>query len=318
MSDIFIPESKPEDALVSPLHSVTYATSDPDLLERIFTEGYGLTQSGWTDCSDADAEYLGFGNTGPVKANCFTRTGAGANVQIRVLAVSDKLPQIRPAISGLYPGCATISFPIDDLREHEKRMAGIGVESTIGVKEMEFTSPQGETYVSAEIVYKAAEHCFVMGVRRPDGFVPVGPMNDAEGIGGCAYSARCLTNCDASIAFVRDVLGYEIRRDIVLEVGERSALLMPQGTKERFVQAFAPGAGSGYLILMDHGPATKPSPVEQFGPPARGLVMYSFSTHDLDEVMARAKAANVTVSQPAETRSSPGLPERAHSHSARS
>ena len=201
---------------------------------------------------------------------------------------------MREAYHGLYVGGATVSFPIADLRAHEQRMSALGVESTMGVKELEFTSPEGETYVSAEIVYKAPDNVFVMGVTRPDVFIPVGPMDASTGIGGPAYSARCVARTDATIAFFSDVLGYEVRRDMVIVVDGSSAINLPEGTEERFVQAFAPGASTGYAIFMDHGAATM-SAVDQYGPPNRGIVMWSFATDDLDEVLRRATDTGAVV-----------------------
>ncbi|MFN2099799.1 VOC family protein [Altererythrobacter sp. MF3-039] len=308
MQDIFVPESKPEDALVHQLHTVTIITHDRERFEAIFTEGYGLTSSGWVTPDDETRSYLGFSAEHDIATCGFTKTGEGANLQVRVIHVAQETPQVRPEWMGLYEGGATLSFPMVDLRTHEKRMNAIGVESTIGVKEMDFTSPAGETYTSAEIVYKAPEHIFVMGVTRPEIFVPTGPIDPETGLGGPSYSARCITKADAVNDFLANVLGYEIRRDTYFEVGERSALHMPEGTKERFIQAFAPGASTGYLVLMDHEEATRPSPAPGRGAPNRGIAMWSFETGDIDEVRRRAGSAGITIVQDVAERSSPLMP----------
>ncbi|MEO9468002.1 VOC family protein [Parasphingorhabdus sp.] len=307
-ADIFVPESSPEDAIVGPLHTVTYVTCDKDRVEEIFRKGYGLDSSGWTEPSSAAVgAYLGFDEDTTWQSCVFFKSGEGANVQIRVIALEEETPLVRPAYDGLYAGGATMSFPINDLYAHEKHMASIGVESTIGVKEMEFTSPTGETYVSAEIVYKAPDYVFVMGVVRPDIFIPVGPVDPATGLGGSAYSARCITAGDETVAFFQDVLGFEIRRDVEFTVGEKSALLMPEGTTERFIQAFAPGSATGYLVLMDHQEATKSSPAPSYGPPNRGIAMWSFATSDIDNVQKRATDAGIEVVCRAEEYHSPHL-----------
>ncbi len=308
MQDIFVPQSAPGDALVSPLHTVTYVTSQAETMERALVEGYGLTDGGWNAPGDTIARYLGFESDHTVRINIFAKQGDGANVRVRVIHIADDVPEVRPEYLGLYAGGATLSFPMNDLRAHEERMNAIGIESTIGVKEMDFTSPVGEVYTSAEIVYKAPDHAFLMGVTRPDIFVPTGPIDPATGIGGPSYSARCLVNAQATMEFFRDVLGFEVRRDTVFEVGERSALLMPEGTRERFIQCFAPGSQTGYLVLMDHHEATIPSPAPGFGPPNRGIVMWSFLTSDFDQVRSRIAEAGLTMLQNEAERSSPGLP----------
>lgn len=311
--DIFVPQSSPDDALVGQLHMVTYITADKQTVEKIFTEGYGLERSEWQrpiagELADMNS-YLGFDASHSWECCVFNKSGIGANVQIRVIAVDQQVSQVRPAYDGLYAGGATISFPIEDLHAHERHMASLGVESTIGVKEMEFTSPTGETYISAEIVYKAPENIFVMGVVRPDIFVPVGPVDPATGMGGSAYSARCITATEEMLDFLRNILGFEIRRDVEFTVGERSALLMPEGTTERFIQAFSPGSATGYMVLMDHHKATKISSARGYGPPNRGIGIWSFGTKNIDAVHRRAVEAGIEVFQSPAIYHIPCLPE---------
>lgn len=311
--DIFIPNSDPKDARVGQLHAVTYVTSNKALTDSIFRQGYGLDGTDWWQPSPAEFEklnpYLGFEPSHTWEACSFSKKGEGRNAQVRVIHIHQETPAVRPDYDGLYKGGATVSFPINDLYAHEKVMQELGVQSTIGVKEMEFTSPAGKTYISAEIVYKAPDNIYVLGVRRPDVFVPVGPIDPATGIGGAAYSARCTSETDATIEFLEDVLGYEIRRDTELVIGEKSATLLPPNTKMRFVQAFAPGARTGYLILMDHEEARKLSPIQQYGPPSRGIVMWSFPTRNLDEVYERAQNVKGTeILSPPDMWGSPFLP----------
>ena len=307
MQDIFVPESSPSDALVQQLHTVTYVTSDKASVERILTDPYGLAGSAWETPEAATAVYLGFDSVHTIQIATFAKQGDAANIQVRVIAIAQETPEVRPEYSGLYTGGATLSFPMTDLRAHEARMNAIGVESTIGVKEMDFTSPAGETYTSAEIVYKAPDHAFMMGVTRPDIFVPTGPIDPETGVGGPSYSARCLGKAQETMEFFRDVLGFEIRRDTVFEVGERSALNMPEGTKERFIQGFAPGSQTGYVVLMDHHENTIASPAPGYGPPNRGLVMWSFRTSKFAEVIERARRAGVRFLQEPALRDTMGV-----------
>ena len=310
MQDIFVPESNPEDALASPLHTVTYVTADRETVSRMLEEGYGLTPGEWIE-ADADMRaYLGFDAVDAVSLCVFAKQGEGANVQVRVAHVPGDVPVVRPEYDGLYRGGATISAPMKDMAAHEKRMRDLGIDSTIGVKVMDFTSPQGEVYTSGEIAYMAPENVFMLGVTRPDIFLPTGPVDEELGIGGPSYSARCIGNTDKVLDFFRTVLGYEIRRDIELTVGERSALFMPEGTKERFIQAFAPGAATGYVVLMDHGALTKEPSAPRLGPPFRGIAQWSFTTRDFDEIARRADAFGATILQPPGERSSPGMPGR--------
>lgn len=312
--DIFVPQSKPEDALVEQLHTVTYVTSDKEAVQRAFELGYELEFSGWHAPEGGELvrlrEYFCFPENSPFEIGLFHKSGAGKNVQVRVIATDTSIPQVRTEYDGLITSGATISFPKLDLYAHEKKMLEAGFESTIGVKEMEFQSPTGEVYISAETIFYGPENSYLLAVKRPDIFVPVGPVDQNTGVGGAAYSARCIDNADAVIEFFKSVLGYEIRRDVTFEIGEKSALLLPQGAQERFIQAFAPGSSSAYLVFMDHGEHNRPSTAPTLGPACRGISMWSFRTKDLDEVYARLQRAGVEVVSPPSEIGSPYLNNR--------
>lgn len=310
IEDIFVPKSNGSAALVEQLHTVTYVTSDKDTIERAFILGYGLVKSVWTRPSPeqyvAYNRYFGFENE-DWEVCVFYKEGEGGNVQIRVIYTPEETPRVRHETDGLIVGGATISFPKTDLYAHEKLMLKSGFTSTIGVKEMEFQAPTGEVYTSAEIIYYAPENCYLLAVKRPDIFIPVGPSDSETGLSGAAYSARCIDDADSIIEFLKNVLGFEIRRDVVFPIGEISAMLLPQGSKERFIQAFAPGACSGYLVLMDHTKDNKFSTAPTLGTPSRGITMWSFKTKDIDDVYRRALFNNAECLTVVSEFASPGL-----------
>jgi len=313
MEDIFVPKSSSDDALVQQLHTVTYVTADKEGVQRAFLKGYGLESSGWNSPSltERSALNLYFGFEGNDWEVCiFYKSGQGANIQVRVIYNPDDAPLVRSKYDGLVVGGATISFPKADLYAHEKVMADLGFKSTIGVKEMEFQSPTGEVYTSAEIIYFAPENVYLLAVKRPDIFVPVGPSDVKNGLAGPAYSARCIAEADKIIDFLETVMGFEIRRDVVFPIGEKSAMLLPEGSEERFIQAFAPGSSTGYLVLMDHGDDNKLSDAPSLGTPNRGIVMWSFETRNIDEVYSRARTANVEILQAPKSFESPFLLSR--------
>lgn len=310
--DIFIAQSSPADAIVGPLHTVTYITSDKNSVEKAFLQGYGLDTTGWVTPSAEQRQsldpYFGFSGSDHWETCGYLKYGSGANVQVRVIHVDANTPAIRPELNGFYTGGVTISFPINDMAKHEQSMADLGMPSTMGVKEMEFAGANGETYISGEIVYPAPENVYLLGVKRPDIFVPVGPVDPETDIGGAAYSARNAANSDAVVEFLDTVLGYEIRRDMEFEVGEESALLMPQGARERFVQAFAPGSQTGYLVLMDHYENNISSDTPHLGTPYRGISMWSFMSEDLDVVYQRSLRAGTEIIAPPGDIESPFMP----------
>ncbi len=310
--DIFVAESSSTDALVLQLHTITYLTSDKRRADRVLREGFRLDAGEWIKSDDRSREklnaYLGLDESMNWEACAYTKSGEGQNVQIRLICLDEETSAVRPEIDGSYVGGASIGFPMEDLYKAEKEMALVELDSSIGVKEMEFQGPTGEVYISAEIHFLGMENIFLLGVKRPDIFVPVGPIDTATGIGAPAYSARCVANTDEVIGFLKDILGFEIRRDVNFPVGENSGLRLREGSDERFVQAFAPGSCTGYLVLLDHTTDTKKSPATTLGPPSRGMVMWSFPTANLDAVHDKAAANNIEIMQAPAHSGSPFLP----------
>jgi len=147
----------------------------------------------------------------------------------------------------------------------------------------------------------------MLGVKRPESFVQVGPIDPDTDIGAAAYSARCVQNLDSVKDFFSEVLGYEIRRDLAMEIGPKSGLRMQEGIPERFVQAFAPGAATGYAVFLEHGGQGIQNIDSSVAPPNRGLVMWSFGTKDLESLFQKAQRAGVDFIQEPEQRVIPGL-----------
>jgi len=297
--DIFIPLSKSEDAVAGPLNTVTWITNNPKGIENILIKGYSHSTEGWHRPNSFELNLfnhcLGFSKDISWKIANFMMTGDGENITIRVIAVDQSIPCIRPSYDGLFEGGATISCPILDLSAHEEDLKNIGIHSTIGIKNMEFQSPSGEKYISSEIVYKGPDNIFVLGVTRPNIFIPIGPIDEKLGIGGIAYSARCTTKTDETIAFFKDILGYEIRRDVAFEIDDNSAINIPEGATERFIQGFSPGTSSGYIVLMDHGEFTKYKSIPLSMLPGRGIVMWSFPVGNLDEIYKQSKSHDMEI-----------------------
>jgi len=313
-NDIFVPESLVEDAFVGPLSTITYVTADEETAVKLLVEGMGLEASDWYIPSDIEKPdidaYFGFKSAEPWKAKLFFRTDEGQNIQIRLIVVDRAHLQIRPNIDGTYVGGLSIGFPLSNSDAREANMRSLGFPSVVGVKRLQFSSPTGDTYISEEVHFLGPENIYILGVKRPDIFVPVGPLNAMDEIGAPAYSAICTFDCDAAMGFYKDILGYEIRRDMTMQVGDNSGLKLHEGSTERFIQAFAPGSSTGYLVFLNHGEDAKVARgVNNFGPPNRGLSMWSFPSSNIAEVLYRANNAGVIIRQPLSAIKSPFLPD---------
>lgn len=312
-ADIFVAQSSPDDALVGPLKTITYVTSDAAGTHALFTNGMDMKASDWFVPAGEDkarlSAYFGLAADEDWKARTYSGSGAGENIQIRVLLVDESHPQVRPQINGAYLGGLSIGYPMADTDAREAQMTKAGFPSIIGVKRLEFASPSGDTYVSEEVHFTGPENIYILGVKRPDIFVPVGPIDADANTAGPAYSAICVDDCDAAKGFYANVLGYEFRRDMAMKVGGNSGLDLREGSDERFIQAFAPGASTGYLVFLDHGDDRRVlDPKPNFGPPSRGLTMWSFPSKDLAQVHKRALAHGTQVISGPSNSGSPFLP----------
>ena len=179
-------------------------------------------------------------------------------------------------------------------------MTGLGFSSTAGLTSITLPKADGTTYDVGEVHYRAPDGVLALGIDR--GTMPaVGPIDASAGVGGPAYSGMMVGDMAAAKALFADALGLEVRRSVELSSsGPAGGLGLPAGTRFTFQQWYAPGATSGYVILMklhENGlQATAPP-----GLASRGLALWSFETKALDAVLARAAAAGVAVQRPAAT-----------------
>jgi len=217
-------------------------------------------------------------------------TVSESEVYVRVLEMPGG-QLIRPAMESRLAGGLSIGFPVASLERTLERVSRLGVESTAGIVPLTITRPDGTTYVSGEIMFRGPEAIYMLVVGRPADMTPVGPIDPVTGIGGPAYSAMVVPDGIREIEFYREVLGWEARQNIVLTTsGPAGGLGLDPGTQFRFVQLFAPGATSAYVVLLDMMAVARRNPVAP-RMPNRGLVMWTFGSHKFDEVERRGRAA---------------------------
>lgn len=309
--DVFTTGQGTKPGTVGPLHTITVVTAAAEPMHRFLAEGIGLTPLPGpeltADGQSRIATYLGLPTSSAWSVQAFRQSEGSANSQVRVFSSQAADKVVRPEVNGRFVGGLSIGFAMDDLAKREGVMRDAGFESSVGVKSLEFSKPDGSKYVSEEIHFIGPDNILGLGVKRPDGFQPVGPLDPESGVSGPAYSALCVPDADAAITFLEEVLEFEIRRDIDLTVAQPSGLQLATGMKERFVQAFAPGTSTGYLVLLDHYSENIPTPARNQGPPSRGIVMWSFPSSDLAAAHDRAQAAGAPVLAPPGQYDSPFL-----------
>lgn len=291
------PASDPAKAFASPLRVVTVTTGDPVAMRRFLQGAFALAPS-FSVVTGGQAGALvshwGLPPSARLEVVTFSRPDLGPSAAVRVVAVPPATPSSRPGYGAAYPGGLGVGFPVDGLQAREAIIGAYGFRSAAGVMAMQFPRADGSLYKVEEGIYEGPDDVLALGVDRHD-LRAIGPVDPALGIGGPAYSSLITGDADAIVPLLQDVLGYERRREFVFESrGPAGGLQVPPGTKYRFQQWFAPGASSGYLVVMDPQENFLPAPAP-LGPASRGISMWTFEVPDVDEAVARAARAGVTV-----------------------
>jgi catechol 2,3-dioxygenase-like lactoylglutathione lyase family enzyme len=291
------PASDPATAFASPLRTVTITTSDLVAMRRLLQGAFGLFPAFYAVAGPEAAALVA--HWGLPALDCleivtFSRPDLPIAASVRVIAVPPSVPSSRPGYGAAFPGGLGVGFPVSGLQARESIIQAYGFRSAAGVMAMQFPRADGSTYKVEEAIFEGPDDVLALGVDRHEQRA-IGPIDPALGVGAPAYSSLITGDAGALAPLLADVLGYERRREFVFESrGPAGGLQVPPGTKYRFQQWFAPGAASGYLVVMDPQDAFQPAPAP-LGPASRGISMWTFEVPDVDAARARAERAGVTI-----------------------
>jgi catechol 2,3-dioxygenase-like lactoylglutathione lyase family enzyme len=286
------PQSSVNETSASPLRRITVASGDLARSRAFYQGAMGMAASPATELTLAERRR--FGLKGRAQALTFTRTGISEAAIVRVVAVPPSAPGLRPTHSGLATGGLAMGMPVLGQAKRAAAVEKAGFRSAVGITQMTLPRGDGTSYTVEEIHYQAPDGVLALGIDRGN-MKPVGPIDTAAGIGGPAYASLVVNDLVAAGRFMREVLGYELRRDAVFtSAGSKGGLGLPDGTRFAFQQWFAPGAATGYVILMKmvDRPADAP-PAGGFT--TRGIVMWSFDVADMAAAQSRAEKAGVRI-----------------------
>jgi len=287
---------------VGSLLMVTHVTGDPAATQHFYRDMMAMADvSGRAMPAAGQAlqrELWGLGGQARWSEQLYERPGLPQVPKVRVLAMDAPGPMIRPGMDVLREGGLSVGFAVRNRSEMEQcvvRGEALGIGTTAGITTIEFRRPDGSPYEALETHFKAPDEVYGLGVGRPEDLPPVGPIEADQMIGGPAYSAQVVNHADDEVAFYRDVLGFEVRRDVDLtSSGPAGGLGLEAGTVMRFLQLYAAGSETGYLVMLDFRDAGKP-PAGPIRPPGRGVAMWTFRADDLDAVLAAARAQRIEV-----------------------
>ncbi len=284
-------------AAVSGLVAITHVTADPAACARFYRELMGMTEAPARvhhGGRRADlAALLGLRGAHSWTEQVYERPDVPGAPFVRVIAIDPPGAAIRPGMAALRDGSLSVGFALRDMELGVARGRQLGIETTRGIVSLPFRRRDGSTYLAHETHFRAPDDVYGLGVGRPPDLVPVAPIAPGANAGGPAYSAQVANHGDAVWGFYRDVLGFEIRRDVDLPYGEAldGALIgVRSGSVMRFLQLFAPGTETAYLVFLDFRDAGLPALVPP-RPPQRGVAAWTFRVRDLAATLERARHA---------------------------
>ena len=286
------PGKKKGDALVGPLAAATVVTADMDRCRSFYSELMGLEPAldHLPEATRAPLSRLwGLEEESGWEHILYQQPGNTDMPYLRVIGVGGGHPEVRPGMNALLEGGLAVGFACSDMEKLIAESDRMGFGTVAGVTRIPLHRPDGTPYDALETHLRAPDGTYVLGIARPPDLAPICPISEGTLTGGPAYSSQVINNGQRSLDFYTEVLGYEVRRDIDLpSEGPAGGLLdVPPGSNMRFLQVFAPGSESKYLVFLDWYD-TGADAVAPSRPPNRGMVMWSFMTTDLDKVLQRA------------------------------
>lgn len=300
-TDPLVPQSKAENALVGPLSMATVITSSLAETSAFYVNGMDMRATRQIvrgRQAVALARDYNLPRQSQFAVAIYSRPGIGEATRIRAIEVTSPLPAARPFHDAQYVGPLSFGFPVQGVEKRAATLASIGKPATAGITVLALRRTDGSPYEVKEAHFRGPDGILSLGIDRAD-MTPVGPISTSTQIGGPAYSGMIVSDTTRMNVFLGDVLGFERRRDVELSSsGPNGGLGLPAGARFNFQQWFAPGSATGYLVVMKYLNVGKPAP-QALGAPALGLARYSFTTRNLDAVIARARTHNITIIQPA-------------------
>jgi catechol 2,3-dioxygenase-like lactoylglutathione lyase family enzyme len=290
--DALAPTSSAKDALVSPLQRIVISTNSLAESLLFYRDGLGLSVDGPVKLSKHERNLR-------LRAWNVARNDAWQLYRLHrpgVLAAEIELvvfERIKPAIhrswSALELGPLSIGFPNAGQLERDQAIRALGFGALNALEIYSVPRPDGTTYRIEETIFNGPDFVHAVGIHRADGQSQLGPL-DMRGLGGPAYSAMVVADAGRMIAFMTDVLGWEMRVDRQWKsAGSKGALNVPDGTEFRFSILYAKGASSGHVLLMQYlnapvQPSAAPAQV-----PNRGIGMWVMQTQRMSAIRANAR-----------------------------
>lgn len=291
-TDPLVATSRVDPGAASPLRQVSLYVRDAVLTRRFLVSAMSMHERARRTLTAGDAKRMGM-PLGTI-VTLYSRPAVAGAASVHVYSSAMASSPLRPEHVAYGAGGLAMGMAVADQATRERRVTAAGFTSVVGATSMTLPRGDGTTYNVSEIHYRAPDGVLVLGIDRGS-MRPVGPIDPATGIGGPAYASIVVDDLAGSERFMRDVLRYEKRRDAVFtSAGGKGGLGLADGQRFAFQQWFAPGASTGYVIVMKMLDRASPA-TGSGGFGHSGLTMLGFDASDLTAVQQRAVAAGAHI-----------------------
>jgi catechol 2,3-dioxygenase-like lactoylglutathione lyase family enzyme len=291
--DALAPKSSVQDALASPLRRVVISTNSLAESLLFYRDAMGLSVDGPKKLSKHERarRVLAWqlNKDEPWQLYRLYRAGVSDAVEIELVLFARTQAPIHRSWSALVQGPLSLGFPNNDQVQHDQVVRSFGFGARNNLEIYPVPRPDGSQYRIEETIFNAPDFVHAVGIHRADGQSQLGPL-DAKGLGGPAYSAMVVADAAKMIAFMTDVLGWEVRSDRQWKsAGSKGALNVPDGTEFRFAILYAKGASTGHVLLLQYLNAQTEPPAAAPEVPNRGIGMWVMHTKALAQIRRNAE-----------------------------
>jgi catechol 2,3-dioxygenase-like lactoylglutathione lyase family enzyme len=291
--DALAPTSSVQDALASPLKRIVISTNSLPESLLFYRDAMGLQVDGPIRLSAFERKRRvrawALDSKESWQLYRLYRDGVPAAAEIELVVFDRIKPAIHRGWNPLVLGPLSIGFPNTDQVKHDQIVRKLGFGALNQIEIYPVPRPDGTQYRIQETIFNGPDFVHAVGIHRADGQTQLGPL-DEHGLGGPAYSAMVVKDSAKMIAFMTEVLGWEVRSDRTWKsAGSKGALNVPDGTEFRFSILYAKGASTGHVLLIQFINANAQPPAMTAQVPNRGIGMWVMQSQKIQTIRANAK-----------------------------
>ena len=222
------------------------------------------------------------------------RASVPSLIHLRILHLKTPTPHVHGSYNAYELGSFSLGFPTSDAFGLHDRLAAFGIQSMAPTQVDDIVRADGVPGQYIETIYQGPDFLHIVGIERV-GISQLAPCDPVNGIGGPGYSALVVKDAESEIDFFINILGHFTLIDAEWKTAEGSALGTGPDVPYRFTSIYPQNQDQNYVIILQFLDGNEIETSAQCIPPNQGLIMYSFQTSDLNEIVKRCQRNEVSI-----------------------